>query len=262
MNSKLFIPLSVLLAPVSALALEQYDVFDPIVEINASDGDVGFHFLLGGEPYRNATIFDPYLQRVLISRAATGLKEQGMSELFLESAEPPCWANPEADADSVISTVADFVERFEAGIYFAFGRSIDKELLVGAAMFTHDLPAAPVTDAAQVDSSNGIAVEIHWEPGSDLGVCPYDDAGIPDPASVEVVRWEVAFEPDVDDLPESIEMDAKYVVQVPGNVSSVTVPAEFIGPWLDAGVTEFKYEVGAKEAGGNQTFTENSLEIE
>ena len=45
-----------------------------------------------------------------------------MTELFMESAEPPCWNAPDVDPEEVV-TVADFIERFEKGTYKVSGTS-------------------------------------------------------------------------------------------------------------------------------------------
>jgi hypothetical protein len=54
----------------------------------------------------------------------------------------------------------------------------------------------------------------------------------------------------------------KLTVQLPAGVMSLVVPAEFMGPYLDAGVEDFKGEVGAREASGNQTFTEIEFSVD
>lgn len=240
---------------------EKFDSFDPIVEINASDGDVGFHFLVAGGPARVAVILDQRLKRIFRTTASHSLRAQGLSEVFVESAEPKCWTDPEEDPDEEVRTVAQFTDRFREGTYLAMGRTLENELIWAGGTFTHNLPAAPVTNAMIVDTADGTTVQISWEPGTDLGNCEFADANIPDPASVEVVRWEISFEPDIDDLPAGFSLLSKYAVQLPGDARNVTVPAEFLAPWLDAGVSEFKYEIGAKEESGNQTFTEQALEI-
>lgn len=252
---------AVLLLSASTQAIEPFEKFEPIVEINASDGDVGFHFLIGGGPFTSAVVLDPGFAPLVRSSATRAMRAQGMSELFMESAEPKCWSDPEAGEDELIRTVADFVGRFQQGPYFVYGKGQEGEVLFGAASFSHELPAAPITSAEVIDTDSGTAVQISWETGNDLGNCEFSDANIPDPATVEVVRWEIAFEPDIDELPANIARKSSYTVQLPGESRTVAVPAEFLSPWLDAGVTEFKYEIGAKSETGNQTFTERAIEI-
>ena len=88
----------------------EFDEFVPIVEINATDGDIGFHVLLDGEGWRVARIYDSDWDRMLRVRGTDDLEEQGVTELFIESAEPLCWDDPEADDDEEIVVVEEDVE--------------------------------------------------------------------------------------------------------------------------------------------------------
>jgi hypothetical protein len=151
--------------------------------------------------------------------------------------------------------VRQFTERFEEGAYRVTGRAQSGEYVSIEGELTHDLPAAPRV-AIEVDGDD---VTIRWEPGNDLGRCAVP-SGIPNPGTVAVVRWEVAVEPNEDALPGGELPDGvpfgKLTMQFLGDERSVLVPASFIAPYRAAGVNEFKGEVGAREEGGNQTFTE------
>ena len=244
----------------------EFDEFVPIVEINATDGDIGFHVLLDGEGWRVAKIYDSDWDRMLRVRGTDDLEEQGVTELFIESAEPLCWDDPEADDDEEIVTLEEFVERFEAGTYHARGRTLDGELLKASAELTHDLPAAPANVEVEVEiEGDDIEVEISWASGDDLGNCAYPDGLIPDPGKVPVHRWEIVIEPNEDQIPEGMAI-SKFTVQLPGNLDAddleVEVPEAFLEAYLEAGVTEYKYEIGAREKSGNQTFTEGEFEVE
>ncbi len=249
-----------LLGTGTAWAAGEFSEFEPIVEINATDGDVGFHMLLDGDPWRVASVYDPRGRRVITGYAGGPLRKQGVTEFFLESAEPLCWDDPEEEGERIV-TVAQFVKRFRAGDYKAYGWTIDNELLFSMGELTHALPAAPEVRIEVDDDDGEVEVTVHFAPGSDLGRCAFDDAGIPDPAGVPVVRWEVVVEPDDDAVEEAGLEFSKFTVQLLGDERSVEVPEEFLEPYLDAGVTEFKGEVGAKEESGNQTFTEIEFEI-
>lgn len=242
--------------------VDEFSEFEPIVEINATDGDVGFHMLLDGDPWRFAKVYDPRWLRLISGYAGGPLNRQGITEFFLESAEPLCWDDPEEEGERII-TVAQFIRRFQAGTYTAFGWTIENTMLRSEGELTHALPAAPVVEIEVIteDEDGEVEVVVHFAPGTDLGQCAFDDADIPDPASVPVVRWEVVVEPDDDAVEEAGLPFAKFTVQLLGDERSVEVPEEFLEPYLDAGITEFKGEVGAKEASGNQTFTEIEFEI-
>ncbi len=240
----------------------EFDEFNPIVEINASDGDVGFHVILDGEAWEIAKLYNPDNKQILRARSKKELSEQGVTEVFFESAEPPCWfddEDPDADPEDVV-TVADFIERFAAGTYRAAGRTIEGDQLQARAELTHNLPAAP---EVFVDTM-GNRVELSWNAGDDLGECEYPDS-LPDPAGVEVVRWEVVVEVNEDELPGGELPDGvpfgKFSVHLPTDSTHVVVPPEFIDAYLAAGVNQFKLEVGAMEESGNQTFTEAEFEV-
>ena len=99
----------------SALATEPCGDFGEckaLIEINASDGDIGFHFLMDGDDLNAARIFDPNGVKVFQDAAKGPLMEQKLTETFAESAEPLCWADPEADPDEVedIVTLEDFLD--------------------------------------------------------------------------------------------------------------------------------------------------------
>lgn len=260
-------------------AWEPFDEFDPIIEINATDGDVGFHVLLDGPGWKLAKLFDSDKDRMLLARGTDDLEEQGITELFLESSEPVC--NPEdADDGEEVVTLAEFLDRFEAGTYYARGRTIDNHGLWARAEFNHDIPAAPRTEAEVEWIPDGgdleLEVDIEFEPGADLGRCEFqelvDGGVIPHPASVAVARWEIVVEPDEDQLDEINEERESlgqepvafgvFSAQLPGDRHEMEIPDDWLEPYVEAGVTTFKYEVGAKEAGGNQTFTENEFDVD
>lgn len=70
-----------------------------IIEINSSDGDIGFHFLMDGDDLNSARIDDPNGVKVFEDQAKGPLMEQKLTETFAESAEPLCWESPDADPD-------------------------------------------------------------------------------------------------------------------------------------------------------------------
>ena len=241
----------------------EFDEFVPIVEINSTDGDIGFHVLLDGEGWKVAKIFDSDWDRIFRARGTDDFREQGITELFMESAEPLCWEDPEADPDEEVVTLEEFVDRFEAGVYHARGWTIEGDRLRAEGELTHNLPAAPANIEVEVEmQGDDLEVELSWEHGTDLGNCAYPDGLIPDPAGVVVERWEVVIEPNEDQLPDGVAIGT-VTIQLPGNVDEleVEIPEAFMETYFEAGVTEYKYEIGAREASGNQTFTEGEFEV-
>ena len=135
-----------------------------LIEINASDGDIGFHFLMDGDDLNAATLRDPNGTKVFQDQAKGPLLEQKLTETFAESAEPLCWPDPEADPDEEIVTLEEFLERWAAGTYEFFGKGDGGERLTGETELTYSLPAAP----AEVDFDSSV---VSWTAGDDLGNC-------------------------------------------------------------------------------------------
>ena len=129
-----------------------------IVEINATDGDVGFQWLADGDELRATEIVDPKGRRVFANAAFGPLRDQTLTESFGESAEPVCRAWLAEDPDDDVLTVAQFVRRWPAGNYKFHGTTADGTTVHGQSALTHWLPAAPTN----VQYSRGV---ISWEPG-------------------------------------------------------------------------------------------------
>ena len=92
-----------------------------LVEINSTDGDIGFHFMMDGEDLNQATIREPNGAKVFQDMAKGPLMEQKLTETFAESAEPLCWYDPEADADEDVVALEDFLDLWIAGTYAFHG---------------------------------------------------------------------------------------------------------------------------------------------
>ena len=253
-----------------ATATEPCDDFGEckaLIEINASDGDIGFHFLMDGDDLNSARIFDPNGKKVFEDQAKGPLKEQKLTETFAESAEPLCWEDPEADPEDLedIVTLEEFLDRWTAGMYTFTGMSDGGEKSAGETELTYQLPAAPI----EVDFDG---TKITWEragrsldtgPRGDLGNCAsathldvlVGNGILPvHPADVEVDAWEAVLEPDVDDGDPIGGL--VFRIRVPGDIDTteVTVPAEYLASLPDD--TPVKVEVGAIGGKDNATFSE------
>ena len=238
-----------------------------LIEINSTDGDIGFHFLMDGDDLNSAWITDPDGKRVFVDKAKGPLLQQKLTETFAESAEPLCWLDPEADPEDLedIVSLSDFLERWAKGTYVFRGRSDDGEKSEGETELTYDLPAAPI----EVDFDGSV---ISWErpggsmdpePRGDLGNCASaaeldilvgDGILMTHPADVAVDAYEVVFEPDVDDGDPTGSL--VFSIRVPGDIATteVTVPADYLAALPDD--TPAKVEVGAIGGEDNATFTE------
>lgn len=228
-----------------------------LIEINASDGDIGFHFLMDGDDLNSARIRDPNGGKVFEDNAKGPLKEQKLTETFAESAEPVCKPALAEDEDDTVVTLPEFIERWSAGTYTFEGSGDEGEKSEGETELSHDLPAAPAD--LDLDVVTG---EISWsDSGDDLGECATNleldalvAAGVlpTHPEDVAVMEWEAVFEPDVEDGDPTGNL--KFSVRVPAGQLSVTVPAELLNS-LPAD-TPVKVEVGAIGVDDNATFSE------
>lgn len=232
-----------------------------LIEINSSDGDIGFHFLMDGDDFARSKILNPSRERIFSTNAYGELREQRFTETFVESAEPLCFdpttdQDPENDDEDFV-TLEEFLDRWEAGMYTFIGAE-GSERRLGRSKLTFHLPAAPAN--VMFDDVSGV---ISWTAGSDLGACA-DAAELADlvtqgilpkhPQNVAIAAWEVVFEPDVEDGDPLGAL--KFSIRVPGNIATkaVTVPADYLAS-LPAD-TPAKMEVGAIGNGDNATFTE------
>ena len=247
--------------PVIAEVVE-WGEFKVIIETNATDGDVGFHALADGDAWRWAGMEDPDGNMIWSTRAQGGLMQQGLTESFFESAEPLCEPDPD-EPDEDVADLAEFISRFPEGEYIARANTNEGDRLLGSAELTYNMPAAPDISMTEDTEQYIHEVVIEWAPGTDLGDKCHDqslidDGTVADPADVEVVGWEVVVEPDDEDAAEPFRV---YKVQVPPEQTRVLVPEAYLWMLFDEGFTEFKFEVGAIEESGNQTFSEGSFEV-
>src|ERR671918_948963 len=197
-----------------------------IVEINATDGDAGLQVFLDGEPWRRMTLTAPNGRQILAVNTKTRLRNHGLTELFSESSEPSFKELP----------LGRFKRLFPEGRYTFRGVTIEGDALVGGARLSHDFPDGPRIVAPADGSTVPVgAVVADWDPA-------------PEPTGINVVGYRAIVEREV---PLRV-----FSVDLPASMTSVTVPAEFIEPG-----TEYKLEVQAIEASGNQTLTEVSFRV-
>lgn len=224
-------------------------------ELNNTDGDLGIHAKVDGGPWTFMTISDRNDARILRVQSAGRLWRQGVTEIFFESAEPTF--------DEL--EPADFFRRFRPGTYTVRGRSKDGVDLVNETEVTWAMPAPP---AATVNSQTSPTQCDDEEPGFDIVsvsepvtiswpavTMSHPDLGVMPPRGVEIVNYEVVVEADLDIDGE--EFTTVYSVSLPPDVTSMSVPSEFL-----AQTDEFKFEVLARESSYNQTAMESCFALE
>lgn len=225
------------------IPLDEANVF---FELNNTDGDLGIHALIDGEPWRSLTIETPDGRENLKITLRGRMRQQGLTELFFESAEPTFdELSPE-----------EFFARFPEGIYEIEGISIEGEELEGEAEVTHLMPA-PAGNL----SVNGMAVPEDCDAGpvpsvSEPFMVDWDPVTHSHPdlgrknEPITVVRYELVLERE-----EPTEL--KYSVVLPPGVTELTIPSG-----LAASGEEWKIEVLVREESGNQTAVESCFEVD
>lgn len=228
----------------------EFDVAEVFFELNDTDGDLGLHALLDGEPWKRLSIEDPNERDLLMVRVRGRLRQQGLTELFFESAEPNFEDLPPED----------FFARFPPGIYEVEGKTLDRQELESETEVTHVLPAPagnvtingmdarPASDECDEENppivSNSVVLE--W----DAVTTSHPNLGEWDP-EIEVIRYQVVAEWEDEDenvFVSSIDLQPDDAT----DRYSITFPPEF---FVDG--TEVKFEVLIREESFNQTAVES-----
>ncbi len=207
------------LAPGNRLELSRSRIY---WEYNSSANDLGVHVTLDGQNWKRLKIFRPNDSLLFDVRGFGPYQNLGMTELFFEGAEPNLDDFP----------LADLLALFPEGEYDFEGITVEGDDIEGESMFSHAIPAGPRV-LAQVGSNN--LVRIVWSPVTS------PPPGFPN-RPIVISGYQVIV--------------GSFQVTVPGYVTSVTVPAEYVQS-LAPGPQQ--YEVLAIEAGGNQTLTEGTF---
>jgi hypothetical protein len=194
-------------------------------EINGTAGDAGVQFFLDGTGWKSCAVSDPH-GNLLVTVTATGSAGMnGLTELFIESAEPSFEVQP----------LEDLLGLFPQGNYGFDCVTTDDKALKRSASLTHKLPATP--EGVGFDPGPGTIV---WQEVTG----PFElDGEVFGDSNVVIVAYEIIVERLSDGL--------KFSITLPAPATSVTVPVEFIKPH-----TKYKVEVLAIESGGNQTIAE------
>ncbi len=200
------------------------------IEFNSTGEDLGFHVELDADAWKQATIFSPNGSKLFKVKNQGSVGKQGLTHLAFESAEPTLAQLP----------LDKFLARFPEGVYTVVGETIKGETLMSPMTLTHDIPAPPmITSPGEGEVVSVDAVVIDWEP-------------VTSPAGIEIVLYQLFLfpaDPPVGQSPPALNID--FTLEVPTTVTRVRIPPELLEPGI-----EYKFEVKAIEAGGNQTVTE------
>jgi hypothetical protein len=192
------------------------------VEINATDGDAGLQIFLDGEAWNEAVLLDTQGNAILDVDVTGRAENYGLTELFSESSEPPFEEFP----------LEQFKELFPEGTYTFRGTTVDGVPMTATATLTHDFPDGPEILSPSAGSKvPGDELVVQWAP-------------VTTPAGIDITGYQVLV---VQEEP----VLRVFSADLPATATKLPVPAEFVQPR-----TEYKVEVLAIEAGGNQTLTE------
>ena len=130
----------------------EFDEHEIFFELNYTDEDLGIHALIDGEAWKRLIIKrDDNDRKLLDIRVRSKLRQQGLTELFFESAEP---------AFEELSP-AEFFARFPEGEYDIEGRTLEGDELESETEITHLVPApaepALETGGGDFDAERDIA---------------------------------------------------------------------------------------------------------
>lgn len=197
------------------------------IEFNETDQDIGVQTLLGGEPYKKLSAYGPDERKILDLRPRRGLRRQGMSDFFFESAEPTLDDVP----------LEEFLSRFPEGPYEFETVTLEGVEQDGETLLTHAIPAGPViVFPKQGDVVDRNDVVVMWEPVT------MTTSFNPPQKSVDIVGYQV--------IVTRAEPLRAYSVEVSADTKSVTIPPEFLDPG-----TEYELEILAIEESDNQTIS-------
>jgi hypothetical protein len=221
----------------SARRFSEAQVF---LELNHTDGDLGLHASIDGEPWTQLEIDGPGDLRLLDLFSRGRLRAQGMTQLAYESAEPPFDELPPAM----------FFRRFPEGRYEITARAQDGAEMEGVATLSHVLAAPPdnilvsgVPAAENCDAplpQVNPPVVIEWDPVS----TSHPEIG--QHGRVMIEKYQLFVE----------RVGVKLSLDLPATVTRVEVPE----PITSLG-KNFKFEIIARTTRGNNTAIESCFEL-
>ncbi len=209
-------------------------------ELNDSDGDLGIHASIDGPAWEKLTIKDPKKHTILDITPEGRLGRQGLTQLFIESAEP--------SFDELAP--AKFFRRFPEGAYVATARTLDGGRLRSTVRLSHVMPARPGNIVVNGVPSVGCDVTpfprvsapvlVNWDPVTT------SHPQIGESGPVEIVRYQFFVEQLQDTSP-----GFGLSVDLPPSETEFRIPTEILVLSPD-----FKYEIIARTASGNNTAVE------
>lgn len=205
------------------------------IEFMSTGVDMGVHGYFDDHGWSELCVYDPNGALVLAVKPQSQLHDLTMAGIFFESREPVIEEFP----------FEALKARFPEGQYTLIGTNHDGTGLVGAATFTHNLPAPPVITSPVLTEEDHIAEVVH--PVGDLTVAWEPVIQTVDGKPVTIVGYEVIVTNMDGKHPHSFAQPI-YDVHLAPDRTSLVVPAVFLQP-----ATHYEIEIVAIEESGNQT---------
>jgi hypothetical protein len=221
---------------------QQFEQAEIFFELNNTDGDLGLHAAIDGETWTELDIDGPGGKSLLNLMTKGQLRNQGLTQLDFESAEPTFdELSPE-----------EFFQRFPEGTYEIEGRSIERGEIKGTVQLSQVLAAPPqnVTVSGQPAAEScdteplpsvSAPVMIRWDPVTQS----HPEIGKPGP--IEISKYQLFVERE----------GVAFSVDLPPHVTEFQVPTGI----TDLG-NEFKFEIIARTTTGNNTAIESCFRLQ
>ncbi len=228
--------------PGRAAAAVPFSEAEIFFELNDTDGDLGIHASIDGEPWKELEVEGPGDTLLLLVAPTGNLSVQGMTQLFFESAEPPFDELPPAE----------FFARFPEGWYEISGLTLDGTEMESRDRLSHVMAAPPdevsvnglpLSEDCDLDPGPVVSdpVTIDWEPVTES----HPEVGRSGQVTIALYQFFVELE------------DVKLAVDLPPTITEFQVPSAI----LDL-ASDFKFEIIARTTRGNNTAIESCFQVE
>jgi hypothetical protein len=232
--------LSVIAVPNARQRPQPFAVAELFLELNHTDGDLGIHAVIDGGTWTSLEVEGPRDRPLLAIASRSNLRNQGLTQLAFESAEPTFEElNPAIflrrfpEGSYEVSAAAQGGEEFESSV------RLSHVLAAPAQSTVSGIPAAESCDAPDLPEVFGPVV-IDWEPVTS------SHPGIGRPGPVTISRYQFFVQ----------QGDAKLSADLPPSLTEFEIPVA-----LTATGGVFKFEIIARTSTGNNTAVESCFRM-
>ncbi len=222
-----------------------------VMIIELTEEDIELQIFADGH-WGNLKITDPRDRRIFASRTRGKLRRQnGVSEIFFASV-PSHYLEEEPNFDEPIE---DFLARWPEGLYEFESTSLDGDDYESEVVFSHRMPALPEIVAPVSDVEDEVVIVSAHEPlliDWDAVTTDFIAGDAVTIAEYQVIVDQVEPERTVPWVDGSTR---RALINLPGDITEVTVGAEFLRP-----ESVYEFEILAIEVNGNSTISVGEFE--